>query len=149
MDNTEVTHSVALSALSSVRFGSQYATLNRSAMPTTSKLLSTDVSLLLEELFVDSTRLRTTMGSLAKAVPQPTALILLGSGFLGLAVGIRRITTRKDSDDKSDLEEQGVGIVAELEANDPELEIAGPTAAPVLRQKESGPRDSISMSQSS
>ena len=153
-DSTELTYSVALSVLpiASIGRGSQDAILNNNATPTPAdpgKLKSTDVSLLLEQLFVDSTQLRTAVSSLAEAVPQPSALILLGSCFLGLAVGIRRITTRKDSDNKSDWEEREVGIAAELEANDPEVELAGPTAAPVLRQNETGRTDSISMSQSS
>jgi hypothetical protein len=104
--------------------------------------------LLFQKFFVGLTLLRATVTSLSKAVPQPAALILLGSGLLGLAFGIRRITTKKDSDNKSDSEERGFSLNTEPEANYPEAELADP-AAPLFHQNASGRTDSISLSQPS
>jgi hypothetical protein len=86
--------------------------------------------------------------SLTKAVPQQAGLILVGSGLLGLAFGIRRMTARKEADDKSHSEEPKFSIDIEPEADYPEAELADP-AAPLLRQNASGQTDSLSLSQPS
>lgn len=116
--------------------------------PDPNKLTSTGISLLFQRLFVGFALLRPTVTSMTKAVPQPAALILLGSGLLGLAFGIRRLTTRKDSDNKSDSEERGFTLNTHTEATYPEAELAEP-AAPLFHKNTSGNADSISLSQPS
>jgi hypothetical protein len=65
--------------------------------PDPNKLTLRGVILLLRRLFIVLAPLRKAITLLAEVVPTPTALILLGSGLLGLVFGIRRITTRNES----------------------------------------------------
>ena len=90
------------------------------------------VILLPRSAFVGLTPLRRIITSLAESVPTPAALILLGSGLLALAFGIRRVTTR-DEAEESDSAEEPLGIYTEPEANHPETELGGPVA-PLLQQ---------------
>jgi hypothetical protein len=106
--------------------------------------------LLQQNLPVGLTSFSKVVTLFSRGAPQPSALILLGSALLVLAIIIRRITAQKNPDIRSrrDSTEPNLSVSAEPEADYDKLEIGDPVA-PLFRQNASGRTDSIPVSEPS
>jgi hypothetical protein len=101
----------------------------------------------LRQLLIGLTLAEVAASSLSRAVPQPGTLILLGSGLVVLAYGIRRMTGRKESEGEDAGQAPNLVMNAEPEANaQPDLHGSAPR---LFHQHTSGRNDTISVSQHS
>lgn len=105
----------------------------------------TDLTSFLKQVLIGFTLLEVAANSLSRAVPQPGMLILLGSGLVVLAYGIRRMTGRTESEGEDEGQAPGLVLNTEPQADCTQPDLPGS----LFHQPTAGRNDTISLSQHS